>query len=139
MNRQSRLLPHPLSIEARSQYLPTRLPDDPQSGRFLGFRENFERRDVVFHRQISRTDNREKSLPRTRLALFGSSCGNAIEARSTRCETDAGARSRPGALASAAPLDRTKMAHRAAQGKRMTASHSQLRNWVIPSSEKSSK
>src|SRR6266516_1669484 len=104
------------------------LPSDPQSGLSLEYRESFQRRDVVPHKQISRTNNRETSPPRTRLALFGSSCGNAIEARNTRCETDVGPRSRPDALAWAAPLDRTKMAHRAAQARRMIASHSQLRD-----------
>ena len=101
---------------------------DPQSGRSLGFRENFQQRDVVPHRQISRTNNRETLPPRTRLALFESSCGNAIEARNTRCEIDAGPRSRPDAPASAAPLGRTKMAHRAAKARRMTWSQSQLRD-----------
>ncbi len=105
------------------------LPSDHQSGRSLEFRENFQRHDVVSNRQISRTDSRETSPLRTRLAPFGSSCGNASEARNTRRQTDAGARSPPNARALAAPSDRTKLAHRAAQARQMTASHSQLRHW----------
>ena len=97
-------------------------PGDARSERSLGFHASIQRCDVVSHRQISRIDNRGTSPPRTRLAPVGSFCGNAIEATNTRSQTDAGAQSQPDALASAASLNRTKMAPRSAQAGGMNAS-----------------
>jgi hypothetical protein len=103
---------------------------DPQSGRSLGLPENFQRRDVAPNRQISRTESRETWPLRTRLVLFGSFFGSAIEARKTRSRIDAGARSRPNALALAAPSDRTTPAQRPALARRITVSPLQVRNWL---------
>lgn len=117
------------SIGAQSQYFQARLPADRQNGRSLEFRENFQRRDAASNRQILRTDSRETSPLRTKPVLFGSSFGNAIEARNTRRQTDASAQSRPNARALVASLDKTILAQEPARARRMTGSHSELRNW----------
>src|SRR5882762_8262280 len=83
------------TIAARPVCFPAGSPGDPQSGRSPGCREKLQQRDVDSNTQISRTDSRETSLLRTRLAPCGSSCGSAIEASNIRCQIDAGARWRP--------------------------------------------
>jgi hypothetical protein len=76
-----------------------------------------------------RTDSQETWPLRTKPGPVGSFFGNAIEGRNTRRQIDAGARSRPNAPVLAASLDKTIPDEEPARVRRMTGSHSELRDW----------
>src|SRR5207247_6411402 len=97
--------------------------------------ENFQRRDVAMNRQILRTDTQETWPLQTRPDPFGSSFGNAIEARNIRRQTDAGVRSQPNARALAASLNKTILVQAPVRARQMTGSDSELRHWRFQDSK----
>src|SRR5215469_6141695 len=113
-------------------------PVDRQNGRYREFHENFQRLDAVSNRQILRTDSRETWPLQTKRVPSESSFESAIEVRNTLCQTDAGVRWQPSALALAAFLDKTIVAQGRALARRTTGSHSELRNcqFQVPKNRK---
>jgi hypothetical protein len=97
--------------------------DDPSDSLRI-FNGAMLRRIDKFREQIAG----KHSLHKTKLVLFRSFFGSAIEAR--RFQIDAAAQSPPNARGLAAPSDRTTLAQRPVLARRMTSVTLQVRNWL---------